>query len=233
MRHLSISRLALYNECVKTYRKKLQALLSPEEHKLFKKLSSPTKIQDYLDALPINFELSGETLMSPRRLIQEQKAHCIEGALFAAAALAYHGELPLLLDLQTIEDDEDHVVTLFKKNNLWGAISKTNHAILRYRDPVYESVRELAMSYFHEYMMIDGKKTLRAFSAPYDLRQYAPEKWVTPMEDMEWMAEELDASKHFPAVPKNMIRSLRKATRIEIRTLDFTEWTEKGVKKKL
>src|SRR3989344_8386310 len=125
-----------------TYRQRLKAVLSPPERTVFAALNSPKKIQDYLDTLPINFETAGETYMSPRRVIRNQTAHCFEGALLAAAAFSYHGQKPLLLDLVTIDRDEDHVVALFRENGLWGAISKTNHPILRYRDPVYKSIPE-------------------------------------------------------------------------------------------
>ena len=97
----------------------------------------------------INFEHGGETNHSPIVVLKKRKAHCFEGAVFAAAVLAYHGSKPLLMDFATAYDDEDHTVALFRKNGLWGAISKTNHAVLRYRDPVYRTPRELAMSYFH------------------------------------------------------------------------------------
>src|SRR3989338_7482265 len=148
------------------YQQELREILSPIERRIFVRLNSARKIQDYLDTLSINFEIKKETYMSPRRVIREKTAHCFEGALFACAALAYHGKKPLLLALVTIDRDEDHVVALFKENGLWGAISKTNHPILRYRDPVYKSIRELAMSYFHEYIMDDGTKSLRIYSKP-------------------------------------------------------------------
>jgi hypothetical protein len=120
----------------KSYISRLKSLLAPREQAIFRKLSSGQKIQDYLDALPINFEHRGETYMSPRRVIRTKTAHCFEGALLAAAALAVHGQPPLLMDFRTAPTDEDHVVALFRSGGLWGAISKTNHAILRYRDPV-------------------------------------------------------------------------------------------------
>ncbi len=126
---------------MRTYQHKLHALLSPAEHRVMRKLSTPQKIQDYLDSLPINFEEKGETILSPRRVLRERKAHCIEGAFFAAASLAYHGYPPLLMDFRTLPNDEDHVVAVFKEKGHWGAISKTNHAILRWRDPVYRSAR--------------------------------------------------------------------------------------------
>lgn len=207
-----------------SYRDKLRAALSPLEHAVFAKLNSPKKIQDYLDTLPINFETSGETYMSPRRVIRNQTAHCFEGALLAAAALAYHGQKPLLLDLVTIDRDEDHVVALFFEGRRWGAISKTNHPILRYRDPVYKNVRELAMSYFHEYIMDDGTKSLRRFSRPFDLSRYPPSKWVTAEKDLDWLVATLDNSPHFDVAPKNAIRKLRKASKLEVKAINITEW---------
>src|SRR3989338_737134 len=203
---------------------KLSKFLNIEELRLFRKLKSPKLIQDYLDTLSINFETSGETYMSPRRVIKNKTAHCFEGALLAAAALSYHGHKPLLLDLVTIERDEDHVVALFRQNGLWGAISKTNHPILRYRDPVYKTVRELAMSYFHEYIMDDGTKSLRKFSKPFDLSRYSPTKWVTAGEDLNWLVEALDASPHSAIAPPKAIKKLRKVSGIEIKAINITEW---------
>ena len=211
------------------YADRVQALLTPTEKKLFARINSPVKIQNYLDTLSINFELNGETYHSPRRLLEEKTAHCMEGALFAAAALAYHGEKPLLLDLQTAAADDDHVVALFKQHGRWGAISKTNHAILRFRDAVYASPRELAMSYFHEYFLEEnGKKTLRAYSAPFDLSKFSPEKWVTTEENLDWLAGELDWSRHFPVAGRKSIRSLRPAAVVERRAISLTEWKRNG-----
>ena len=216
------------------YADKLKAVLSPIERKIFARLNSPKKIQDYLDTLPINFETRGETYMSPRRVLRERTAHCFEGALLAAAALAYHGRKPLLLDLVTIERDEDHVVALFSSEGgyasggkkLWGALSKTNHPILRYRDPVYKSIRELAMSYFHEYMMDDGTKSLRRFSTAFDLRRYSPALWVTAEKDLFWLVEALDDSRHYDVAPRKVIAQLRKASRVEVQAINNTEWTD-------
>ena len=206
------------------YADRLKSVLAPKERRLFDKLSTPQKIQDYLDTLPINFERKSETYMSPSRVVRAKTAHCFEGALFAAAVLAYHGQKPLLLDFRTIPSDEDHVVALFKQYSYWGAISKTNHAILRYREPVYESVRELAMSYFHEYLMWDGRKSLRAYSKPFDLSKYAPERWITADEELFWLVEALDKSRHFPIVPKKNLRLLRRAYPIELQAMKLIEW---------
>ncbi|MDZ4226168.1 MAG: hypothetical protein U1C66_01610 [Patescibacteria group bacterium] len=212
-----------------TYKNKLRALLSPAEARVLVKLNTPTRIQDYLEALPHNFSKSaGETCRSPRQILINQKsrrAYCFEGALFAAAALAYHGRPPLLLDLQTTSEDQDHIVALFKQNGRWGALSKTNNPVLRYRDPVYKSVRELAMSYFHEYFLYkSGAKTMRAYSRPFDLSKYPPEKWVTNEGSLAWLAEVLDASPHLPVVSHNIVKKLRRATTLERQILDLEEW---------
>ncbi len=209
---------------MQSYTKRLKQSLMKDEHAVFKRLTSAQKIQDFLDTLPINFEPQGDTLYSPRQVLQFKTAHCMEGALFAAAALAYHGKRPLLLDLQTLPHDEDHVVTLFTDRGLWGAMSKTNHTTLRWRDAVYKTPRELAMSFFHEYYMEDGIKTLKAFSKPFDLRQYEPEAWVTTEGNLDHIAEALDESTHFPIVPGTSRKHLRKTSPIERKALDLVEW---------
>ena len=210
------------------YATRILKQLSSLEISAFKKLSTPQKVQDFLDTLPINFELNGETDMSPRRVLRQKRAHCVEGALFAAAALAIHGHKPLLVDFRTTGDDEDHVVAVFKINGLWGAISKTNHAILRYRDPVYRSIRELAMSYAHEYFKWNGTKSLVDYSAPFDLRRYPPKRWVTAEDELDWLVEDLDSSRHYPIGSKKNMRKLRRASQIEIAAMKIVEWKQNG-----
>ncbi len=205
-------------------KKDIHSLLTTQEKRLFKRLDSPAKIQDFLDSLPFNLEVKGETYMSPRRSLKAGTMHCFEGALVAAAALLYHGHKPLLLDLDTTHGDQDHIVTLFKEGSHWGATSKTNHAVLRYRDPVYATVRELAMSYFHEYFLQDGRKSLRGYSKPFDLSKYPLEKWLTSDEDLIWLADALTDTKHYPVAPQKNIRALRKATRFEVNTHVGPEW---------
>ena len=202
---------------------KIRQTIHPELAKAFKKLDSPQKIQAFLDSLPINLEKGGQTLRSPLRVLQSKKAHCLEAALLAAAAFWWHRQRPLLLDLKTTKDDLEHVVALFKNRGHWGAISKTNHAVLRYREPVYKTVRELAMSYFHEYFLEDGRKTMRSFSWPFDLRRYGT-AWLTA-KDFLWQIErDLDGSPHFAAANKNQIAKLRRADPIEIAASKLTEW---------
>ncbi len=126
----------------------------------------------------------------------------------------------------------DHVVTLFKCGKQWGAISKTNHAVLRYRDPIYASVRELALSYFHEYFLGTGKKTMRAYSEPFDVSKYPLSEWLTASEELIDLVNALDDSPHFEIVAPDMVKHLRKADVIEIKTFDSEEWKKSGIKGK-
>ena len=197
--------------------------LTTSELRTLRRLMTPGKIQDYLDSLPTNLEKGGETLMSPRRVLREKRAHCLEGALLAAAALWLAGEKPLLLDLKTKPSDDEHVVALFKKNGYWGAISKTNHAVLRYRDPIYKTVRELVLSYFHEYFLNKtGEKTLLSYSDPFDLRTLGDE-WVTSEKDLWYISKALDRVRHYAVVPPKNRRLLRPASRIERKAGRLTE----------
>ena len=196
-----------------------------KEVKVFKSLNTPKKIQDFLNKIPANFELDGDTALSPRRVLKENRAHCMEGAMFAAAALRFHGYKPLVLDLTTVKDDDDHVVAVFKHKSHWGAISKTNHAVLRYREPIYKNVRELVMSYFHEYFTNhDGRKTLRSYSLPVDLSRFDERGWMTSEEDVWYVPEHLFEVAHKPILSRSQIAMLRKADRVEIEAGKITEW---------
>ena len=200
--------------------------LTKHEETVLRKLKTPTLIQDYLDRLPINFETKGDTHFSPRMVLREKKAHCIEGALLAATALWLQGRAPLLLDLKTKQYDDEHVVALFKEGSYWGAISKTNHAVLRYRDPIYKTVRELALSYFHEYFMIStGEKTLVSYSKPFDLRTVG-DSWVTDESPLWYLDDCLNNHPHYPLVPKRFAKKIRKASIFERTTAALSEWTD-------
>lgn len=210
---------------------KIDGLLTKEEQALFKKLSTPQKIQDFLVTIKPNFEEEGQTLHSPRYVLKHGKAHCIEGALLASAVLSYHGYPPLLLDLKSTKNDFDHVVALFQQDGYWGALSKTNHAVLRYREPIYKTIRELALSYFHEYFTHDGKKTLRSFSKPFSLRRYGT-SWITSTEPLYDIGADLDDTHHSPLVPQKLISKLRKADPLEIAAGKLTDYTPPNTKSK-
>ncbi len=203
--------------------------MDTQQQKLYKKLKTPALVQDFLNTLPANFEIKGETCRSPKQVLSHNTAHCLEGAMLAASILRFHGHKPLLMDLRARRPDDDHVVTLFRQGKCWGAISKSNHAVLRYREPVYRSLRELAMSYFHEYFdNATGKKNLREYSYPFDLSRYDHLNWETADKDLWEIPEALDGSRHISLVSGAAAKHFRKADPIEIRAGSITEWSRDG-----
>ena len=174
--------------------------LSTREFAALKQLDAPQKIQVFLNAIPINHELNGETILSVREVLRQRRAHCIEGAFVAACALWIQGDSPLLVHLDCDLSDYPHVIAVFKRRGCWGAISKTNGAPLRYRDPVYRTLRELVMSYFHEYFNKKYQKTLRSYSATFDLRQVDPALWVTSEEACNEIHNRLVKARHYTLI---------------------------------
>jgi hypothetical protein len=165
-------------------------------------LRTPGQIQYFLDhGLAYNKEPDGPTCHSPRRVLRDRAAHCMEGALFGAAALRMLGHPPLLLDLEAVRDD-DHVLAIFRSRGLWGAVAKSNYSGLRYREPVYRSLRELAMSYFEHYFNLRREKTLRRYSRPVNLRRFDPRNWMTAEEDVWMVPEYLCGIAHTPLLPR-------------------------------
>lgn len=167
---------------------------SHHERAVFGALDSPAKIQAFLDDTPYNEE---PIYRCPRRVIRDRKAHCVDGALFAATALRRLGHAPRVVDLRAFRDD-DHVIAVFQHKGRWGAVSKSNFVLLRYREPIYRNLRELALTYFEFYYSIEGKKTLREFSRPYDLRAVDDLRWMTRDDDIEpVIVKRLDEIHHF------------------------------------
>jgi len=189
--------------------------LTATEFAELRRLDTPQKIQAYLYGLGQNFEVSGETCKTVREVLRTRNAHCIEGAMLAACALWVQGEPPLLMDMRAVRD-YDHVVALFRRHGRWGALSKTNGIGLRSRDPVYRTLRELAISYFHEYCNGRHHKTLREFSVPYDLRRVDPSVWVSGDDRNAWeVAETLDDLRHFKLVNGRHLKALGRRDRFE------------------
>jgi len=174
------------------------------ELKLLMELDSPGKIQAFLDTLDYNPDYE---CRSPRWVIRRKKAHCFEGALFAAAALRFMGFKPLIVDMKAWNDD-DHVIAVFKIDNHWGAIAKSNFTVLRFREPVYRSIRELVMSYFDFYFNLKGEKTLRSYSLPLDLSIFDRKHWETTDEDLEFIGDKIETLHHFEVVTPEMIARL-------------------------
>ena len=181
--------------------------LTPAEFAVLRRLDTPRKIQEFLYGLRQNFEPNGDTCRPVQQVLRAGSAHCIEGAMLAACALWVHGEPPLVMDMRA-ERDFDHVVALFRRHGRWGAISKTNGVFLRWRDPVYGSLRELAMSYFHEYTNRRDHKTLREYSVPFDLRRIDPAVWVSGAKNAWAVAEALDEIRHFKLIDARHLRAV-------------------------
>jgi hypothetical protein len=184
---------------------------TPRELRALRALGSPVGVQRALDAMP--YHLAG-TAWSPRRVLRERTAHCLEGAVFAAAALRVLGYPPLLLDLEAVQDT-DHVVAVFRVRGHWGAIAKSNFSGLRYREPVHRSLRELVMSYFDGYINLRGERTLRAYSRPVNLARFDRRRagWATAEGDLWWIAEHLLEIRHTRLLAPTMIRALSRVDR--------------------
>lgn len=205
----------------------LKKILNKEELRIIERLNTPNKIQDYIDKITFNFEKSGETYHSPRTVLGENVMHCFEGALFATLCLTYHKIPNFLLDLKvkkSAKDDNDHTICIFKINGYWGAISKTNHSVLRWRDPIYKDYREIAKSYFHEYFLDDGEKTLESYSKPYDVWKKFRLDWVVSENDLDEIALSLDKSKHFNFVPYHNKKYIRRVGKTEIKGAGIEEY---------
>lgn len=198
--------------------------LTRGEFAKLRRLDTPQKIQAFLNAVPINHELDGETILSVREVLRQRRAHCIEGALLAACALWIHGERPLVMHLDCDPCDYPHVLALFRRSGSWGALSKTNGAQLRYRDPIYSSLRELAMSYFHEYFDKRGRKTLRSFSVAFDLSRIDPGLWVTNDRACVEAHARLEGLRHYPLITRRQERLLTKRDPFERRAARLVEY---------
>lgn len=196
------------------------------ELSLLKKLKTPQAIQNFLDRIPMNHEKRGETHRSALAALRARKAHCVEGAFIAALALKLNGHKPLVMDMRAKRPDDDHVISLYKINGYWGAISKTNHATIRYRDPVYKTTRELALSYFHEWFVNKtGEKTLRSFSDPINLDKTDVD-WISGEGDLWGIDRALNRAKHHAIAPSKNLRMSRRADPMELKAGRFVEWKE-------
>src|SRR6266513_4316503 len=164
-----------------------------------RRLDTPPKIQSFLDEIAYNLETEGETIRSPRVVLRDRTANCIEGAVFAAAALRVRGDPPLIMDLTAVRD-EDHVIAVYRRRGLWGAIGTSKFTGLRARQPVYRTLRELAMSYFEHYFNLEGELTLRGHGRPVNLARFDRLHWMTSEVDLWPVAEHLERIPHVPLV---------------------------------
>ncbi|TMF59221.1 MAG: hypothetical protein E6I19_00220 [Chloroflexi bacterium] len=186
--------------------------LTRSEVGLLRRLSTPDKVQRYLDALTYNVEKDGDTVRSPRRVIRDRTAHCAEGAFLAAAAFRLSGRPPLLVDLEA-DNDDDHVLAVYRDRGLWGSVATSKFSGLRFRGPVYRTVRELVMSYFEDYFNWDGDRTLRAYSRPLSLARFDRINWMTAEDDLWPVVEWLTVAHHTPLLPRTVASRLPRVDR--------------------
>ncbi|MCU0363951.1 MAG: hypothetical protein MUD02_07895 [Bacteroidales bacterium] len=186
---------------------------SEEEITFLTALGSPVRIQDFLDSIDYN---PNPECRSPRWVMKKRSAHCFEGALFAASALRFHGFRPLIVDMKAHNDD-DHVIAVYQVDGHWGAVAKSNFTTLRFREPVYRTVRELVMSYFDFYFNLNGDKSLRSFCRPLDLTRYDALNWERTDEDLEYIGDKLETLHHYDVISRKMIGKLTRASDIMLR----------------
>jgi hypothetical protein len=179
---------------------------TPAELRKLRSLKDPHGIQKLLDTMPYHLATSA---WSPRRVLREQTAHCLEGAIFAAAALRAIGRPPFLMDLEA-EHDTDHVIAIFKEHGAWGAVAKSNYATLRYREPIHRTLRELALTFFDPYFNLAGERTLRTFSRPVDLRRFDDRDWMTTDKNVWFIPEYLLDISHTKLLTPAMRRGLHR-----------------------
>ena len=182
--------------------------LTRQEKSVYGRLTTPDRIQRYLNEECVyNKEPDGPSCYGPRWVIQQHRAHCMEGSIFAAAALRLAGLKPLIWDLETVRDD-DHVLAIFERRGHWGAIAKSNYSGLSFREPVYRTLRELAMSYFDLYFNEDGEKTLRGFSRPVNLARFDHLGWMTSAGELWAIPNYLCEISHTKILKRGMERVL-------------------------
>ena len=179
---------------------------TPAELRKLRSLQNPYGIQRFMDDMPYHL---ADTAWSPRRVLREHTAHCLEGAIFAAAALRANGHPPLIVDFEA-EHDTDHVLAVYRVKGHWGAVAKSNYTGCRYREPVYRSLRELAMSYFDTYFNLRRERTLRSFSRPVNLARFDGQQWMTTEEPIWFIVYHLLEIQHYKLLPKGMEKHLHR-----------------------
>ena len=180
--------------------------LTPKEVRKLRSLKTPHGIQKFLDVMPYHL---ADTGWSPRVVLRENTSHCFEGAMFAAAALRANGYLPLVIDLEA-EHDTDHVIAVYRQHGHWGALAKSNYAGCRYREPVYRTLRELALSYFEVYFNLRRERSLRTFSRPVNLARFDHLQWMTTEKPLWFVAEYLFTIQHFNLLRPGMAKRLHR-----------------------
>jgi hypothetical protein len=183
----------------------LEVHLDPSEQELLSGLNSPYKIQSFLNSIPYSDD---DFYRCPLRVLRERKAHCFDGALFAAMGMRRLGHPPLILELLPNGRDDDHIVVPFKQYDHWGSVAQSNFSGLRYREPVYRSLRELVMSYFEDFFNAVGEKTMVGYRGPINLKVFDPLKWMTSDSGLETLSNEMDRYQVHPVISAEMAAGL-------------------------
>ena len=178
---------------------------TPREAAFLRGLRPAWRIQRFLDQT--RYDLAGEGCRSPRRVLRERRAQCMDGALFAAAALRLQGHPPLLVDLEGVWDT-DHVLAVFRSDGGWGAVARSNFSGLRFREPIHRTIRDLVASYFESYFNLRRQKTLRRYSRPVSLRRFDARRWMTAEEDLWDIPEYLVGIRHYRLLTARQERAL-------------------------
>jgi hypothetical protein len=178
-----------------------EKILNREERAMMRGLKSPPKIQAFLDSIPYSTD---DFYRCPLRVLRDRRAHCFDGAIFGAAALSRIGYPPVIVDMYSNGRDDEHLLAVYKVDGHWGAVAKSNFVGLRYREPVYRSLRELVMSYFEQYYNTQGEKTLRAYTRPLNLNGFSRLSWMTSDEALDRIAERTDEIQRFGLLTKKM-----------------------------
>jgi hypothetical protein len=179
--------------------------LNGAEREVLAQLDSPSKIQAFLDQLSYSRE---ETYRCPLRVHRERTAHCFDGALFAAAALWRLGHPPLILELLPNDRDDDHLLALYKRSGHWGALAQSNFVGLRFREPVYRTLRELVLSYFEQFYNLEREKTLRGYTRPLNLQAFDDRGWMVDDRLLERISERLDKTRRYSLITERMAADL-------------------------
>ena len=180
-------------------------MLTRSEQRIMARLTSPAKIQEFLDQTSYSTE---DIYRCPLRVLRECRAHCFDGAVFAAAALRRLGFAPLVLELVPNERDDDHLIALYKRDGLWGSVAKSNFVGLRFREPVFRSLREVVLSYFEQFYNVAGEKTLRAYTLPLNLTAFDALGWTVKDEPLDQIAESLDKKRRISVITDEAVRQL-------------------------
>jgi hypothetical protein len=187
------------------YTDQLETCLTKAEARRIAGLTSPFKIQSFLDGIEYSEEVR---YRCPLTVLRDMKGHCFDGAVFAAAMLRRIGHPPLILDIIPNDNDDDHILALYKINGHWGAVAKSNYTGLRFREPIHRTVRELIVSYFEVFFNAIGEKTMRAYTRPLNLTEFDKLQWEINDEGMDAIGERLDEIQKFKPLTPAMIRNL-------------------------